>query len=201
MLRIDVDSGSPYTVPPTNPFAAPGDPRDEIWALGLRNPWRFSFDRVTGDLYIGDVGQGSFEEIDYQPAASTGGQNYGWNIVEGDGHCFSPPASCNQTGLTRPIAEYTHASGCSVTGGYVYRGCAMPDLRGTYFYADFCSGFVHTFQVVGGVATNLQDRTPDLAPSGGLNIRTISSFGEDARGELYICDLTDGEVFKIVPGP
>ena len=199
ILRIDVDSASPYAIPPTNPFAGatPGD--DAIWAYGVRNPWRNSFDRLTGDLYIADVGQNAYEEINYQPVSSSGGTNYGWNIVEGNGHCFSPSTGCNQTGLTLPVHEYSHALGCSVTGGYVYRGCALPDLRGTYFYGDYCSAFVRTFQIVGGIATNHQDRTAALESSG-VSIDSISSFGEDGRGELYITDL-GGEVFKIVPQP
>jgi len=201
LLRIDVDSGTPYASPPTNPFAGATPGLDEIWAYGLRNPWRFSFDRLNGDLYIGDVGQDRFEEVDYQLANSSGGQNYGWNVVEGNGHCYPSGSGCDQTGMTLPISEYDHSQGCSITGGYVYRGCKMPDLHGTYFYADFCSAFIRTFQVAGGVATNPQDRTADLAPGGSLGIGSISSFGEDARGEIYITDLNDGEVFKIVPGP
>ncbi|MFQ5666965.1 MAG: PQQ-dependent sugar dehydrogenase [Candidatus Binatia bacterium] len=199
LLRIDVDSAFPYTSPPTNPFAGSTPGLDAIWAFGLRNPWRFSFDRQNGDLYIADVGQNRFEEIDYQPGSSTGGENYGWNVVEGSGHCFRPPSGCDQAGLKLPILEYSHSEGCSVTGGYVYRGCKMPDLQGTYFYADFCTGFIRTFVVLRGAATNLQDRTAQLTPAGGPTIGSISSFGEDARGEIYICDLDDGEVFKIVP--
>jgi len=199
LLRIDVNNASPYSSPATNPFfgATPG--LDEIWAYGLRNPWRFSFDRVNGDLYIADVGQDRYEEVDYQLASSLGGENYGWNIVEGNGHCYSPSSGCNQSGLTAPILDYDHSQGCSITGGYVYRGCKMPDLRGTYFYGDYCTAFIRTLQVVSGAATNLQDRTADLAAGGG-SINSISSFGEDARGELYICDL-GGQVFKIVPSP
>ncbi|MCK6554367.1 PQQ-dependent sugar dehydrogenase [Candidatus Binatia bacterium] len=198
LLRIDVDNGTTYVSPPTNPFfgAVPG--LDEIWAYGLRNPWRFSFDRLNGDLYIGDVGQGSWEEIDWRPGSSTGGENYGWDVMEGL-HCFEPPSACTQTGLTMPVLEYDHGQGCSVTGGYVYRGCKMPDLAGTYFYADYCTEFVRTLTMSGGVATNLQDRTAELE-SGGVSIDAITSFGEDARGEIYITDQ-GGEVFKIVPGP
>lgn len=201
LLRIDVNGTPPYASPSSNPFfgATPGF--DEIWAYGLRNPWRFSFDRVSGDLYIGDVGQDRFEEIDYTPALTPGGVNYGWNTVEGNGHCYPSGSGCDQTGLTLPALEYDHSQGCSVTGGYLYRGCKMPDLRGTYFYADFCSAFVRTFQISGGAVTNPQDRTADLVPGGGLGIGHISSFGEDARGELYITDLNDGEVFRIIPGP
>jgi len=199
LLRIDVDRSPPYAIPPTNPFAGATPGRDEIWAYGLRNPWRNSFDRLTGDLYIADVGQNAYEEINFQPLGSRGGTNYGWNIVEGNGHCFSPSSGCNQAGLTKPVHEYSHAQGCSVTGGYVYRGCTLPDLRGTYFYADFCTAFVRTFQIGGGVATNHQDRTAALESSG-VSIDQVSSFGEDGRGELYITDL-GGEVFKIVPQP
>jgi cysteine-rich repeat protein len=198
LLRIDVDGTPPYTSPATNPFfgATPG--RDEIWAYGLRNPWRFSFDRSAGDLYIGDVGQNRFEEVDFQPVGSAGGKNYGWNVVEGDGHCYPSGTGCDQTGTTPPVLDYDHSQGCSITGGYVYRGCAMPDLRGTYFYGDYCSAFIRSLRIVGGVATQRQDHTAELAPDGGLAINSISSFGEDARGEIYICDL-GGEVFKIVP--
>lgn len=197
MLRIDVDSASPYGIPPSNPFVGSGPPLDEIWALGLRNPWRYSFDRINGDLYIGDVGQNRYEEIDFQPFGFAGGANYGWNVVEGNGHCYPSGASCNPSLYVNPIHEYDHSQGCSVTGGYVYRGCKMPDLHGTYFYGDFCSAFVRTFQVVGGVATNHQDRTAELESSG-VSIDQIASFGEDARGELYIVDL-GGEIFRIVP--
>jgi glucose/arabinose dehydrogenase len=194
-----------YAVPPTNPFAGRTDARGEIWAFGLRNPWRFSFDRATGDLYIGDVGQGAWEEIDVQPGESAGGENYGWSVFEGR-HCFTPipPATdCPNppTGFTMPVLEYDHGQGCAVMGGFVYRGCALPDLRGTYFYADYCSAFIRTFQgVSGGDATNTVDRTSDLAPGMGLSIDTPTTFGEDARGELFIADY-GGEIFKIVPAP
>ncbi len=203
-LRVDVDVDTPpyYAMPAGNPFPAAGDPFALIWAYGLRNPWRFSFDRQTGELYTADVGQNAWEEVDVQPAA-TGGLNYGWDIFEGR-HCFEPdPApTCPDppTGFTMPVLEYDHGQGCAITGGYVYRGCAMPDLRGTYFYADYCSAFIRTFSgVVGGDAQNLADRTAELDPPGGLTIGSVTSFGEDARGELYVVDQ-DGEVFEIVPG-
>jgi glucose/arabinose dehydrogenase len=205
LLRIDVDVDMPpyHAVPPSNPNAGAGNPLGLMWAKGLRNPWRFSFDRVTGDLYLGDVGQSQWEEIDFQPGASTGGENYGWDVFEGE-HCFDPEpllADCPEppTGFTMPIVEYNHGEGCSVTGGFVYRGCRMPDLHGTYFYADFCTALIRTFTVVGGAAQNQADRTADLAPGGGLSIDALTSFGEDARGELYIADR-GGEIFKIVPG-
>jgi cysteine-rich repeat protein len=203
ILRFDVDVDAPpyYSVPPTNPMAGAGDPLGLIWAKGLRNPWRFSFDRATGDLYIADVGQNSREEIDYQPASSGGGENYGWDVFEGT-LCFDPqplfPACPNPpTGFTMPVHEYNHSQGCSITGGFVYRGCALPDLHGTYFYSDFCTAFIRTLRVAGGVAQDHHDRTADLDPPGPVAIDAVSSFGEDARGELYIADL-NGEVFKIV---
>ncbi len=202
ILRIDVNGASPYVIPPTNPFV--GDPAflDEIWAYGLRNPWRFSFDAVTGDLYTGDVGQDTIEEVDFQPGSSTGGENYGWKIMEGN-NCFSSancinPPPCNSPLFTDPIWTYTHPGGnCSVTGGYVYRGNLIPSLRGTYFFADYCSAKIWSFQFVGGAVTNFTDRTAELAPRG-ATINSITSFGEDANGELYIVDQ-GGEIFKILP--
>jgi glucose/arabinose dehydrogenase len=136
LLRIDVDAASPYAIPPDNPFVADPSAAPETWAYGLRNPWRFSFDRHTGDLYIGDVGQDSREEISFQPAASPGGENYGWKVMEGTA-CFSPRNGCSQAGLVPPVLDYTHADGCSVTGGFVYRG-VEPTLAGRYFFADVC---------------------------------------------------------------
>lgn len=204
-LDVDVETAPFYAVPPTNPDAGAGDPLGLIWAKGLRNPWRFSFDRANGDLYIGDVGQGTREEIDYRAGSSSGGENYGWNVFEGN-LCFDPepdfmdcPLDPPATGFTMPVVDYTHAEGCSVTGGFAYRGCAMPDLHGTYFYADFCTEFIRTFTVVGGAAQDAADRTADLAPGSGLSIDAITSFGEDARGEMYIVDR-GGEVYRIVPG-
>ena len=204
LLRLDVDRAGPPWAAAGNPFNDSGAtlPLDEIWSIGWRNPWRFSFDRGTGDLYVGDVGQDTYEEISYEPSGSPGGLNYGWDVFEGDGHCFEGDLECaTPEAFVMPVLEYAHAAGCSVTGGFVYRGCAMPDLHGTYFYSDFCSSFIRTFKgVTGGDAQNLADRTAEVAPGGGLSIDDVSSFGEDARGELYITDLDDGEVFKIVPG-
>jgi cysteine-rich repeat protein len=209
MYKIDVD----------NPPLA--NPLSDVFAKGLRNPWRFSFDRGTGDLYIGDVGQNMFEEIDVQTAPLAAGVNWGWDLMEGR-HCHSemgdPACPPGAPGLTAPVLEYchsdsndpttcpSHANGNSVTGGYVYRGCAMSGMQGVYIYGDL-SGFINTFQgVSGGNAQNVQERTADLDPAtGGFGIGSISSFGEDARGEVYIVDYGtggfDGEVFKIVPGP
>lgn len=182
-LRLDVSGGGAYAIPATNPYAGSTAFRQELWNYGLRNPWRWSFDRQTGDLYIGDVGQGDWEEISVQPAGSIGGENYGWNTMEGT-HCYSPGSGCSTTGLVPPVLDYGHGQGCSVTGGYVYRGSAIPSLQGHYLYADYCSGWVRSFRWVGGQAVNQLNR-PELEPGG-----NISSFGEDARGEVYI--LTHG---------
>jgi len=204
ILRLDV-SGAAYTSPPTNPYfgATPG--LDEIWAFGLRNPWRDSFDRKTHDLVIGDVGQAQIEEIDFAAAGTGAGANYGWRCFEGTLAFASsttiPCGSCSAPGCPKvfPAYEYAHALGrCSLTGGYVYRGCAIPDWNGVYFFADYCTAEIWSGQFQGGSLVNVTDRTAVLAPGGGLAINSITSFGEDARGELYICDQ-GGEVFKIVP--
>jgi glucose/arabinose dehydrogenase len=184
LLRVDVDSGSTYTIPPDNPFVDDQQTRDEIWALGLRNPWRFSFDQLTGDLYIGDVGQGSIEEINFEAGTDQGGRNYGWNTMEGS-RCFAS-SNCSTVGLTFPAVEYSHALGCSVTGGYVYRGGHFPVLRGLYLYGDFCSGTVW--------ALAPEDGTSAVVGQTGVS---ISSFGEDEDGELYITDLWAGSVFLV----
>jgi len=195
LLRLDVDGASGYTIPATNPFASDTTAASEIWALGVRNPWRFSFDRQTGDLYIGDVGQGAWEEVDVQPAASAGGVNYGWVVMEGM-HCYPPGMnSCNQTGLTLPVIEYDHPTGCSITGGYVYRGTRVPMLSGQYLYADYCTHFVRSFVYSGGQATQPRTWTQQLDPGG-----NVSSFAQDQRGELYIMTL-GGSLYRIVPTP
>ncbi len=190
ILRIDVESvpnpGLLYAIPSNNPFVATPGARGEIWALGLRNPWRFSFDRQTGDLYIADVGQDSFEEVDFQPAGSAGGQNYGWRIMEG-GHCYGAPG-CSQAGLTLPVAEYDHGQGCSITGGFVYRGQAYPRLQGVYLYADFCSG---RFWGLKNDNTVWRNELLLAEP------HSISSFGEDEAGNLYAADLAAGIVYEV----
>ena len=134
---VSAASAAPYVIPPDNPFIGNDDFLDEIWAYGLRNPWRFSFDRLTGDLYIADVGQNAWEEVNFQPADSTGGENYGWRIMEGN-HCFNPSSGCPIAGLTMPVVEYDRISGLSITGGYVYRGQDHPALQGIYFYRGLC---------------------------------------------------------------
>jgi len=191
LLRIDVESGvQPYKIPPGNPFLLSAGYLPEIWALGLRNPWRFSFDRGTGDLYIGDVGQGNFEEIDFRPAGDPGGRNYGWNIMEGDS-CYPPgTVGCNRTGLTLPVFVYDHALGCSVTGGHVYRGAAFPSLRGVYLFGDFCSGRIWGIRKNGAAWDNalLADNTT----------LTITTFGEDESGNVYVVNYANGDLLKIL---
>jgi len=201
MLRINVDSGSPYSVPPDNPFVGVSG-EDEIWAYGLRNPWRNAFDSETGDLYIADVGQFSIEEINFQPANSDGGENYGWRCMEGNSCTGNGGCTCFAASLTDPVHTYTHAFGCSNTGGEVYRGCSLPDLDGTYFFADYCTARIWSFRYDGGV-TDFEERTSELAPGGGLSINNVTSFGRDGYGEVYIVDQgsssSNCEVFKIVP--
>ncbi|MCH8969687.1 MAG: PQQ-dependent sugar dehydrogenase [Planctomycetes bacterium] len=202
MLRIDVDNGDPYDIPPDNPFAdGPGGACDEIWAYGLRNPWRNSFDPENGNLYIADVGQSAREEVNFQRGDSTGGENYGWRCMEGNLCTGLSGCTCNDPSLTRPIHQYSHGGSpfrCSITGGELYRGCAIPDLQGTYFFADFCSEQIWSLRI--GVL-GVEDRTAELAPSGS-SIDSISSFGRDGLGEIYICDQgsssANGEIFKIV---
>ncbi len=200
ILRLDVDGGDPYAIPADNPFVG-GVGDDEIWAYGLRNPWRMSFDRETGDLYIGDVGQNAREEIDFQPH-DRGGLNYGWRCMEGTWCTGLTGCTCDDPALTDPIHEYGHDNGCAaVIGGYVYRGCDIPTLRGTYFFAELCDDNIWTFRYDGENVTEFVDRQLELAPDVG-DIDDISSFGEDANGELYVIDRVDGEVFKIIPdGP
>ena len=221
LLRIDVDTQDDlrnYGIPPDNPFAASDDGvRDEIWSLGLRNPWRFSFDLGAedgtgrGDVYIADVGQGRYEEIDYRPADSMGGENYEWVAREGNhsssvSDCTPQPLTVGEA--TGPVFEYPHGAGflrgCSITGGTVYRGCRMPDLRGTYFFADHCNNWIASFSIadlIGGQPAAPRDRTGELnagiAPD---RVGSISAFGIDGRGEIYVCNL-GGKLYRIVPAP
>lgn len=187
ILRIDVESATkPYAIPPTNPFVANAAYRGEIWAFGLRNPWRFSFDRQTGNLYIGDVGQNAYEEIDFQPASSLGGENYGWRIMEG-AHCYNA-SSCNQSGFTLPVVEYSHEQGCSVTGGIVYRGRRFPRLNGIYLYGDYCSGRIWGLTLLPSARQNVQLFDAPYS---------ISTFGEDEAGEVYLTDYGAGAIYQI----
>ncbi|MCP4164826.1 MAG: PQQ-dependent sugar dehydrogenase [Chloroflexi bacterium] len=187
ILRIDVATGEqPYGIPADNPFVDNDDYKDEIWALGLRNPWRFSFDTLNGDLYIGDVGQDHWEEIDHQPGASNGGENYGWRIMEGT-HCYNS-AECDPGGLTLPVVEYPHHLGCSVTGGHVYRGTAFERMLGMYFYGDYCQGRIWGLKYEQGWHAQELLQAPAL----------ISTFGEDERGELYFADYGSGDIYHLI---
>ncbi len=190
LLRLDVSEGSGYTIPADNPFISGTDGAPEVWAWGLRNPWRFSFDRLTGDLYIADVGESQFEEVNFQPAASSGGENYGWSVMEAS-TCLQSQ-SCDQSGMVLPFFEYPHSQGCSVTGGYVYRGRAFPEMTGNYFLADYCLGTIWRSYPDGSGGwdtVNLLDTS-----------LVITSFGEDVNGELYVLDRVSGAVFQLVPG-
>jgi glucose/arabinose dehydrogenase len=188
LLRLDI-SGDPYTIPPSNPYVGQANKRGEIWAKGLRNPWRYAFDPPTGLLYIADVGQNSHEEVDVVPA-SQAGVNYGWSVMEG-ASCYGA-TTCTQTGLTLPVLDYaTHVSGtCSITGGYVYRGTAIPAIRGHYFYSDYCAGFLKSFRYSNGVAVDQKDW--------GLTSGNVTSFGTDFAGELYV--LAGNTILKIAQG-
>jgi glucose/arabinose dehydrogenase len=190
ILRLDVESGvTPYAIPAGNPFASGGG-KGEIWAYGLRNPWRFSFDRQTHDLYIADVGQNLWEEVDVQPGGAAGGANYGWNIMEGL-HCYNA-TSCNTAGLTLPVTEYDHSLGCAVIGGYVYRGSAQPGLAGLYFYADECQGRIWGLQKAGGGWESHPLLRAAINPS---------TFGEDEAGEIYLADYSGGTLYRLVALP
>lgn len=191
ILRFDIDLPAPF-VPADNPFVGVmGD--DEIWAYGFRHPWRFSFDRVTGDLWIADVGAGSFEEVNFEPADSAGGLNYGWRCMEATSCTGQSGCTCN-SGVVLPVDEYDHNTGCAVQGGYRYRGSEMPSFVGRYFYADFCSARVWSFAFDGTTISDKVDHRDDLAIPGG---ERIVSFGEDANGELYLVDQTGGEIWRI----
>lgn len=191
ILRIDVDHDLPYTIPPDNPYAVSGG-RPEIWSLGVRNPWRFSFDRARGDLWMGDVGQGDWEEINFQPADANGGTNYGWRCYEGT-HVFSTSPPCNDpdyiANLTMPVFEYGHNQGLSVTGGFVYRGSLYPALNGSYFFGDFVSGKIwSSYPLLQGFASPQQKLDTSM---------NISTFGEDESGELYLADYYSGSIYQL----
>ena len=189
ILRIEPVEAGGYAVPADNPFVGSAGVRPEIWSYGLRNPWRVDFDAVTGDLYVADVGQSRWEEVSVSPA---GGRavNYGWSAMEGP-DCTA--RGCDETGLERPVVWYDHSQGCSITGGFVYRGTALPALQGHYFYSDFCAGWVRSFRLEEGAAVD-EYEWPTLAPGG-----SVPSFGRDAQGELYVLSAA-GVVYRIVPG-
>ena len=193
ILRIDVDNedvGLNYGIPSDNPFFGSGTARGEIWAYGLRNPWRFAFDDTDGRLYVADVGQSSFEEVSVVNAA-VGGLNFGWNVMEGRS-CFNA-ANCDQSGLVLPVLQYDNVgSNCSITGGYVYRGSELSSLQGHYFYSDFCGGFLRSFRYNNGATADEQDWA--------LNAGAVTSFGQDSAGELYMI-VAAGAVLKIVASP
>ena len=187
MLRIDVDQPFGYLIPEDNPFVKMKNIHPEIWAYGLRNPWRHSFDSKTGDLWIADVGQNKWEEVHWQSANSKGGQNYGWRFMEGN-HCYLPKKKCNDGTLILPVAEYSHKHGCSITGGYVYRGKTIPELQGKYIFGDYCTGTIWTIDKSANFEMQELMKT-DF---------NISSFGEDAVGELYVVNYA-GAIYKFIP--
>lgn len=192
ILRVDVSARDGYGIPDDNPFT--GDPaaRGEIWAYGLRNPWRITFDRATGDLWIGDVGQGMWEEVDREAAGSPGGLNYGWNVKEGR-ECYPAGDRCELAGVTEemvdPVTVYSHDDGCSITGGYVYRGRAYPVLQGNYLFSDYCSGTIWGISAEGPA-----EQEPVVLRESGLS---VSSFGEGDAGELYLVDLAAGGLYRV----
>jgi len=190
ILRIDVDGTGDgpfgrYANPASNPYEGGTTGDDEIWAYGLRNPWRMSFDRVAGDLWIGDVGQNDWEEVNREDVDDVGGNNYGWNVMEGK-HCYPAGSSCSLAGDTLPVAEYSHSLGCSITGGYVYRGDSQRDMQGLYVFGDFCSGRIWTMSATGTTITQRRDTS-----------LSISSFGESESGELYLTDL-NGSLYRVI---
>lgn len=188
MLRIDVDQGSPYSIPVTNPFYNSTTTKGEIWALGLRNPWRFSFDRLTGDLWIADVGQNAIEEIDFQPAGSKGGENYGWRCYEGN-QAYSLSGCAPLASFTFPVYSYPQGQDCSVTGGFVFRGAANSPFYGKYFFTDYCSDKIWTLNKVSGNWIK-----EDFGQFAGNN---FSTFGEDASGQLYVAGIASGKIFRV----
>ena len=207
ILRINVDTNpEKYTIPQNNPFIGKKNVKEEILCFGLRNPWRFSFDLLTGDLFIGDVGQNNWEEIDVIPGNNMGGQNFGWNIMEGF-HCYPEEIDCNKTNLNEPIWEYPNNAnylktlvgikqnkmdGCSITGGYVYRGSKIPEFYGRYIFGDYCTGKVWSFAYENGEASDIKNHTSDILNSMNKNSFYLSSFGETIDGELLIVDYNGG---------
>jgi glucose/arabinose dehydrogenase len=189
LLRLDVAHGDPYAIPPDNPYVHDSAARPELWAKGLRNPWRFSFDSLTGDLYIPDVGEDVYEEINFQPAGDKGGENYGWNRYEGTHDIIGG----SKAGLTFPVIEYTHIDhNCAVVGGYVYRGTALPNLAGSYIFGDYCSGKIWMLTHPNGQWTMTLILQVDM---------NIEGFGQDSNGELYISDFRTNSIYRLVSAP
>lgn len=191
ILRLDVDDGAPFAIPNDNPFVGNVTARPEVWSYGLRHPWRISFDRRTGDLYIADVGEAVWEELNVQPAGSTGGVNWGWPIMEGSA-CLQSE-TCDATPFHLPVYEYSHAEGCSITGGHVYRGRLIPEIDGLYFFSDFCAGWIRSLRWSGESVSDVRDWTSQL----NAELESVITFGEDGAGELYFGTL-DGNVYRIV---
>jgi glucose/arabinose dehydrogenase len=189
MLRIDVNEGDPYAIPPSNPFITDINAREEIWAYGLRNPWRFSFDRLTGDLWIGDVGQNAIEEIDLQMASSAGGENYGWRCYEGNQE-YNTTGCASPEFYKFPIYTYLHNPECSITGGYVYRGNSTSPYYGQYFFADYCSDWIWSLHLVAGKWESIE--------YGQFPGNDFSAFGEDVSGQIYIAGLTTGIIYRLI---
>jgi len=209
ILRIDVSTEKGYKIPIDNPFYNLDTAKKEIWSYGLRNPWRFTFDKKTGDMYIGDVGQWDWEEINYQLSDNKGGLNFGWNILEGN-HCYKEHKLCESKNVTFPIFEYPHdanylktligwaqkdVNGCSVTGGYVYRGKNKPKLYGRYFFGDYCTGKVWSLKNNDG-DIDIKEHTNELLETMNKKQFYLSSFGEDEEGELYLIDYS-GDLYSI----
>ena len=194
ILRYQVDDDGRVTIPSGNPYVGNPGLIWGIWSTGLRNPWRFSFDRETSDLYVGDVGQGRYEEINVVAGTAGFGRaaNFGWRVMEGN-ECFSPPSGCDMSNLVRPLVVYDHDAGCSVTGGHVYRGQEIPSIRGVYFYSDYCTGFIRSFRFQNGAAVD-EKAWPELEPGD-----NVTSFGEDAMGELYVV-TSGGRIYRFAPG-
>lgn len=190
IMRIDVDSGTPYGTPPDNPWAD-GSGAPEVWAIGLRNPWRFTIDTPENTMYVADVGQSTWEEVN-AVALEPVGYNFGWPEMEGRS-CWSPATGCTTAGMVMPVAQYSHEEGCSVSGGYVYRGTAIPELIGHYFFGDWCNGWIRSFRLEEGVAGEITDWSGDLG-----NVGQLASFGVDADGELLFV-TSNGTLARLVP--
>tara|TARA_B100000945_G_scaffold321272_1_gene334931 strand:- start:310 stop:1239 length:930 start_codon:yes stop_codon:yes gene_type:complete len=212
LLRIDISVDKGYIIPKSNPFINKNNAKPEIWSYGLRNPWRFSFDRLTGDLYIGDVGQNSWEEINFQNATSSGGENYGWNYYEGLEKFNNNEPNNKPNKTTKPIYTYSNdanvykvilgineidVSGCSITGGYVYRGSKIPSLYGHYIFSDYCTGKIWSFKYESNQLNSFLDLTDMINIENGEKTIYVSSLGEDADGELYFVDY-NGNIFKMI---
>ena len=211
ILRIDVHTSDSYLIPKDNPFIDNNNIKSEIWSYGLRNPWRFSFDRLTGDMIIGDVGQSLWEEINFELFPNKGGKNYGWNVMEGN-HCYPEDSKCNSDNLTMPVFEYPNNAnyaktlfgikqpnmdGCSITGGYVYRGNELVDMDGRYIFGDYCTGKIWSIVINENESINLKNHTGSIMNSIGKKEFYLSSFGEDNKGEIFIIDY-NGTIYKLV---